>query len=177
MPYTPSAAAQALAVQAAANQAALAAPLTAMQTSIAGGNLAPAAFMDAIVSGASSFQGESNNTLSANSTTSGVFADVPGSSITFTALVGKLYTVHCDFAFAQSAGTLVSNQVRLVVNGSNGPTIFALFGVVNSHGSIHLMHAAPCAVGANTIKVQWAAGSGATLATTTSSYANYIVSA
>lgn len=48
MSYTPSAAAQALAAQAGNNMATLATPLTGLQTSIAAGNLAPSAYLDAL---------------------------------------------------------------------------------------------------------------------------------
>ena len=53
MAYTPSALAQSMALAAGNNQAALPVvpPLTALQTSIAGGNLAPAAYMDGIITG------------------------------------------------------------------------------------------------------------------------------
>jgi hypothetical protein len=48
VPYTPSATAQAIALQAATNLAALGVPLPAALASIVGGNLGPAAFWDAL---------------------------------------------------------------------------------------------------------------------------------
>lgn len=50
MPFTPSTTAQAIATTAGSNMASLTTPLTALQTSIAGGNLAPAAYIDAFSS-------------------------------------------------------------------------------------------------------------------------------
>jgi hypothetical protein len=50
MPFVPSTTAQQIAALAGTNQAGLATPLTGLQASIAAGNLAPAALIDAIVS-------------------------------------------------------------------------------------------------------------------------------
>jgi hypothetical protein len=172
MSFTPSTAAQNTAALAGSNQASLAAPLTALQTSISGGNLAPAALFDALLSSLGT-QLESNNALGNNTTTSNSFADVPGSSITFTAPIAKSYTVHCDFAFIFNSGS--NANFRLVVNGSNGPTLIT--GAPSSgHTAIHLMHSATCVAGANTIKVQWAANAVASISTNSNDYANYIVS-
>lgn len=177
MSYTPSTAAQNTAALAGNNQASLVSPISALKNSISSGNLAPAALFDAILSSVG-VQLESNNALSANSTSSASFVDVPGSSITFTAPIAKTYVVHCDFAFYITSGTSGA-QFRLVVNGDNGPTL--TFGGTNqplsTHTPLHLMHSAACVAGANTIKIQWLGISGTTTVNVNGGdYANYIVS-
>jgi hypothetical protein len=121
------------------------------------------------------FQLESNNALSANSTTNTSFVDMPGTAITFSAPVAKKYVVHADVSFFNNGGGLNGTLFRLVVNGSVGPTIW-----VNAPGGLvrvttHLMHAADCAAGSNTIKIQWAVATGQTINTDTNDFANYIV--
>jgi hypothetical protein len=116
------------------------------------------------------------SSLSTANTASGTFADVPGTTITFSAPFAKTYTVHCDFAFFASSVPTVSASLRLVVNGSNGPTMSVLPAVVNAVSSTHLMMVTSCAAGANTIKLQWAAGASQTINTSAACYANYIVS-
>jgi hypothetical protein len=118
---------------------------------------------------------ESNNALTANNTTSTSFVDIPGTSITFTAPIAKTYLVHCDFSMFQSANPAAVHQVRLVVNGNNGPAIWNAPVALNQQSPMHLMHAAACAAGSNTIKLQWAASSGCTINVNTNSYANYMV--
>lgn len=176
MSFAPSAAAQAAATLAGSNQAALAAPLTALRDSIVAGNLAPAALIDAILS-AIGFQIESNNALAANSTGSTSFGDVPGSSITFTAPIAKTYMVHCDFsAYFTTGSPPAVGLARLVVNGSAGPSM-VLHAPLNTHYARHLMHAGACVAGANIIKVQWAVfAAGITMNTDSNDAANYIVS-
>ncbi len=137
------------------------------------------AFLQAVIDNmlcAVGLQIESNNVLSSNTSTNTSFVDLPGSSITFTATIAKTYLVHCDCAIAQTVGVNTTNQLRLVVNGSNGPAIWANTSVLNAQFSFHLMHSAACVAGANTIKLQWAAASGATMAINSNSYANYMVS-
>jgi hypothetical protein len=176
MSFTPSQAAQNTAALAGSNLASLASPLSALQTSITGGNLGPAAYIDAVLSSIG-VQLESNNALTVNSTTSATYTDVPGTSITFTAPIAKKYVAHCDFAFFFSAGTSPAANVRLVVNGSNGPDMIVGAAALNTHFPIHLMHSATCVVGSNTIKVQWQTQGGTpTLNINAFDYANYIVS-
>lgn len=172
MPFTPSTAAQNTATLAGSNEANLASPLPALQTSITGGNLGPAAYIDALLS-ALGTQLESNNPLG-NNTATGSFNDVPGSSITFTAPIAKSYTVHCDFSASFSVGGY--GFARLVVNGDDGPGIIIHQLTTSVHVAVHLMHSANCAAGANTIKVQWYAVAGTMNTTSTIDYANYIVS-
>lgn len=172
MPYTPSAAAQSTAALAGSNMASLTTPLTALQTSIAGGNLAPAAYLDAALS-AVGFQLEQNITLGTASTASSTLASVPSASFTFTASIAKTYLVHCDFGCFASAVT--GFQLAIVVNGSAGPTVSVCMPAAGTTAGFHLMHSAACIAGTNTITVQWAIASAATLSTNGLSYANYIV--
>lgn len=99
MSFTPSAAAQNTAALAASNMASLAAPLAAMQTAIAGGLLAPAAYIDAILSSCGLQLWSPNALGNNNNGGSASFADVPSTSIIFTAPLAKTYVVHCDFTF------------------------------------------------------------------------------
>lgn len=133
------------------------------------------AFADAIV-GAAGFQIESNNavgTISNGGSTT--YADIAGSSITFTAPLAKIYVVHCDTAIEFS--TLGSGGfLRLVVNGNNGPDIFVQDSVVSIHRNVHLMHAASCIAGANTIKLQWKTNVATGVINMSGDVVNYIVS-
>lgn len=175
MPFTPSTAAQNTAALAGSNMATLATPLTGLQTSISGGNLAPAAYLDAILSSVG-FQVENAITgLASNSTTSTSFVDMPGTSWTFTAPIGKKYVVHCDTAAYFSAGSIPFGNIRLVVNGDAGPSVILQNGTLVSYVPVHVMHAATLAAGSNTIKLQWAAGSGNTMNVNSFAYANYVV--
>lgn len=123
------------------------------------------------------FQVESNNPETAHSTSSSTFVDMPGASFTFTAPIAKTYVVHADTAvFFSVAGGV--GYLRLVVNGSNGPTLtFGGSGTATTvQWPVHLMHAAACVAGANTIKIQWGVFGTTTINTDTNSYANFIVS-
>lgn len=172
MSYVPSAAAQATAALAGGNLASLALPMTSLQTSIASGNLAPSAYIDAVLSSVG-FQAESNIILGTASTSSATLANVPGASFSFTAALAKTYLVHCDFGcFASAAG---GNSFRLVVNGNSGPTLTMYIPASGQVCGFHLMHAAACIAGANTIAVQWAAGGVPTVQTNGNCYANYVV--
>lgn len=175
MSFTPSADAQATAALAGSNQASLASPLTALQASITAGNLAPAALFDALLS-ALGFQAESNNALGThNNGGSSSYADIPGASFTFVAPIAKTYVVHADFSPYFSAGTSPTGYVRLVVNGDNGPDMVLQVLTGNTNFlALHLMHAAVCALGNNTVKLQWKTSSG-TMAVESPSVANFIV--
>lgn len=127
------------------------------------------------------FQLESNSFLSAHNTSSTTYADVPGTSITFSAPVAKTYVVHADFSWFFSAGTDPLAFARLVVNGSAGPELNLNAITANvtaaTQFTTHLMHAAACAAGNNTIKLQWRVNNAAfTLNVTNASYSNYIIS-
>lgn len=135
------------------------------------------AMADAILC-AVGFQLESNNSINGASATSTSYVDVAGSSITFTAPIARVYTVHCDTSIFFTAGTTPFANMRLVVNGNNGPdmNIQEPGTASGTYRQLHLMHAAACAAGSNTIKLQWKVQSGVTINGGTSSMANYIIS-
>lgn len=179
-PYVPSAVAQAAAVQAGLNEAALATPITSLRDSVAAGNLAPAAFIDAIIGLTTNpfgFQAEQNIILAPSSTSSTTFADVSGAEYTCNVTFPRTYTVHCDFSlfFSDGDDAPLSALVRLVVNGSAGPSMLVQSASTNMHVSRHLMHAAPLVGGDNLIKVQWAVVGTCTANVDGSDMANLIV--
>lgn len=99
--------------------------------------------------------------FSANNTSSTSYADVPGSSYTFSAPVAKTYSVDCDFrAFFSSAGGFA--QFRIVFAGTNGPD--EIFGHIATNVTMpgHMMFAAACSAGSNTVKLQWKVDTGTT---------------
>ena len=176
MPTTPSTTAQAIAAAQGDELAALATPVTALQTAIASGNLAPAAMVDPLLS--LGFQTENNlSGIGSNSYSNTPLVDIPGTSWTFTAPIAKKYTVHVDTLMFFTAGANPFGAIRLVVNGDAGPTVTIHTATLNLLLPIHTMHSALCAAGSNTIKLQWSCNSATyTIATNASTYCNYIVS-
>lgn len=120
MSFVPSAAAQATATLAGANQAGLASPLTALQTSIAGGNLAPAALLDAILSKVG-YQAQDVQAASSTSTTSTSFTGnyVWPTWTTPTIAVAGTYLLTVDLTnfYISTAGGFNSISFQVEVNG------------------------------------------------------------
>ncbi len=135
------------------------------------------AIADAVLC-ATGFQGEFGTSLGTNNTSSVTFADLPSSSITFSAPIAKTYIVHAHVTVFFTAGQV--GFLRLVVNGNNGPTTIINDPVAASttQYNVHLMASGACAAGNNTIKVQWAVGNAGsdTLNTNTNGATRYIIS-
>lgn len=133
------------------------------------------AIADVILS-STGFQVSASPTLGANNTSSITYVDVPASSFTFTAPIAKTYTVHCDFGPFFSAGVSPNADIALVINGNVGPRVTINDVNLGIFNPVHVMHAAACAAGSNTIKLQWRVGVNTfTVNTSGASYANYIV--
>jgi hypothetical protein len=119
------------------------------------------AFVDAIMCGVG-FQAETNAVLSANNyNVNGVWADIPGTSYTFSAPIAKTYTADSLLTWFMSAGVVGTDfaLLRLVVNGTNGLAVFCAPNVVNCVLPPHAFRlSAACAAGSNTIKMQWQPG-------------------
>lgn len=175
MSYTPSAVAQAIATLAGNNLAALTPALTAMQTSITGGNLGPAAMMDAIVSGGMGLQAVQIQGVNTSAASSSTYVDIAGSSWTFTPTVTKAYIIIAliDVYFSPVG----SGGVRINAAGTAGNSRLA-------DGSVTANQFIPIAVfdkftltsgGARTIKLQFNAPSGTINTTSGSSSAFFAV--
>lgn len=176
MPTTPSADAQAIATAQGAELAALATPVTALQTAIAGGNLAPAAMVDPLLTLGYLGSGFINDAagLGTASTTATNFGDVGnGSSTGFSSwttpaiTVAKTYLIWCRVSGYVSVG---SGRVffQLLVDGSapaSQPTT-AMTIATSSTAGVHLSttFAIPVALSAatHTLKLQWKVDSGVT---------------
>jgi hypothetical protein len=178
MSFVPSAAAQATAALAGSNQAALAAALVALQNSISGGNLAPAALIDAILSSVG-YRDQSVAMSTSATTNSTSFVDATGwASYTFNAPIAKTYVVHVDLAVFLSAGNgyayfqLVNTTTSTnyapadaVVYLPSGLTVAATQLSVPKSFRIPVLMAA----GNNVLKLQWKQSGGATIGTDISS--------
>lgn len=131
MSYTPTQAAQRIAALAGTNQATLANPLTAMQTSIAAGNLAPAALIDAIVATRGFLFQDSSAATSTTSQSSTVAANV-FSPCTFNSPITAQFFVTVDLDISCSAFTsatsvlfnLVNTTVNITFNNLNSRIVF-----------------------------------------------------
>jgi len=162
MSFVPSTAAQNTATLAGSNQAALASPLTSLQTSITGGNLAPAALIDAILSSVG-YQAQDVSGPGAQTST-GSFANV-FPSYTFNAPIAKKYLVHIDVTVSATVLTAgrASMSFQLLVNGA---TVVPLnTGVIDMISTVNYWSAswrAPVTMntGNNTLQLQWAANTG-----------------
>lgn len=171
MPYSPTADGIAMANKIAANLAA--AGLTAMQDSIAAGNLAPAAMADALLA-SMGFQAQSSSmALGTASTTSSSFADVGNGTSTgfapyvFAAPIAKTYLVHVDLACYVTTSVRCLLNFRLDVNGTTYEPAATALADMNDSALFYPAHfrlAVPMVVGNNTIRIQWrrAAGASAT---------------
>lgn len=166
MSFIPSAAAQNTAALAGSNQASLASPLTALQTSIAGGNLAPAALIDAILSSVG-FQTkiiDTSGPSTSNTTSSTSFVNMPtGASGSFTAPIAKTYLFHVDLQgtfITVSSGDI---SYRFVVNGTPVTPTKAMTWTqneVSSRKNISFRQALAMNAGSNTIQLQWNVSAG-----------------
>jgi hypothetical protein len=163
MPFTPSTAAQNTATLAGTNQANLTAALTALQSSISGGNLAPAAFIDAILSSVG-YQAQHDVAGNSGTTTSTSFVDAGYSSMSWTAPIAKTYLVHVDASVYASAGTADTIELRLVVDGSpaanTGPVYLYLPGTNIIVGQSWRVPVSLTAA-SHTLKLQWRTFAGA----------------
>lgn len=175
MPTTPSADAQAIATAQGAELAALSSPVTALQTAIAGGNLAPAAMVDPLLSlgylGAG-FMSDAAG-LGTASTTSTSFGDVGnGSSTGFSSWttpaisVAKTYIVWCRLScYVTVGGGRVFFQ--LLVDGSapaNQPSTAQRIFLNTTNQQFSMVFPVPVSLSAatHTIKLQWKVDSGVT---------------
>jgi hypothetical protein len=133
-------------------------------------------FMEALcdtVLASSGFQTANNLPGALDHTALTTLADAPFSVWTFNAPIAKTYVTHVDFGcFGNGPGGFL---LRLVVNGTTGPTIQAYMPVANYIVPFHLMLAAPCAAGANVISVQWAIVDADLIEGNSNCFANYIV--
>jgi hypothetical protein len=116
MSYSPSTAAQAAAALAGSNQASLATPLTALQSSIAGGNLAPAALFDAIIA-----LGAGQDTALIDTVGSGTTfttTAVTLASATYTAPMTRTYEFSVDIAGMENSAANYSMLFTILVDGT-----------------------------------------------------------
>jgi hypothetical protein len=178
MSFTPSAAAQAIAALAGNNLAALAAPLAALQASIGGGNLGPAAWVDALLSSLG-YQAQSVAMSTAATTTSASFVDAAGwSTFTFNAPIAKTYVVHVDLAVFLSAGNGYAyfQLVNTTTSTNYAPADAVVYlpsglTVAATQLSVPKSFRIPVAMSAgnNVLKLQWKQSGGATIGTDTTS--------
>lgn len=156
MSYTPTTAAQNTAALAGTNQAGLAAPLTALQNSIAAGNLAPAALMDAILSSVG-YQGRATVAAIAATTVASTFTDY-GTAYTFVAPIAKTYLVHVQASVTSSNGggtcyfRLNNTTTGNLFDESNYVSTNANFN--GTHQSVSFVVAVPMNAGNNVLKLQ-----------------------
>lgn len=184
MSYTPSAAAQATAALAGSNEASLAAPLTALQNAITGGLLAPAAFMDAILSSVG-FQGQSDvASLGLTNTSSTSFVDVGNGSSTgfstysFSAAIAKAYTVHVDTALYLSVlgtGQIFLQLVNTTTSTNYSTPSMTVEGTVDVLVRASFRVSVAMNVGANVLKLQWKVGTGGTANTDANSFRTFTI--
>lgn len=160
MSYTPSAAAQAAAVLAGNNQATLATPITVWKNAIAGGNLAPAALIDAILS-ALGYQAQFDVGSASTTTSSTSFVNLI--SCSWTPPLTKNYLIHVDLsAYNNTVGGGIDFQ--LIVGGVTLSPLGSMRIVnneANSHKRLSFRQLAAFAAGvATTIQLQWKVVSG-----------------
>lgn len=162
MSFVPSTAAQNTAALAGSNQASLAAPLPALQSAISGGLLAPAAYLDAILSSVG-LQGQpTSGALSAQNTTSTSFANLTGATFTFNAPIAKVYEVQIQISPFINGATdnmnfrLLNNGSSAADNTTNASMHLAITAA--SLGVYQLMTfivPVTCVAGANVLQLQW----------------------
>lgn len=101
------------------------------------------------------YQGQDRNLFSAGTTSSSTYADMPGSSITFSASVAKTYVAHVDFVWFRASGTGygIFRVVANATTGSDTPIVPTTSSV--NQGPFHLMLPFAASSGSNTIKLQW----------------------
>jgi hypothetical protein len=170
-PFVPSATAQTAATLAGNNQANLAAPVTGLQASIAAGNLAPAAFVDAILATYTPLTPplQDIHQPGTDSIVSTAYVNFFG-SWTFNAPVAKTYLLHIDvtcWASVLGLGSRATATFQLIVDGvavplNNGTACIDMISTINfSSGSWRV----PIALtsGFHTVWMQVKVNSGATV--------------
>lgn len=161
MPFTPSTNAAAIVTQIGANMAA--AGQSALQTSVTGGNTAPGAFVDGLLSGIG-YQAQSDaGALGSASQSSSTYATVGNGATTgfsawsITVPLTKTYLLRVDLScFASTAGGLLS--FGTMVDGSpmaRLKTQQLFFNVANQHMRMSWCQPLALTAGARSVVLQW----------------------